>query len=82
MNTHKDTLQDLYLSALCNQHLDVNIFLVNGIKLQGRVIAFDGEGILLKNIITQMIMKHAVSTIVPVRNVDLVAAGIEATAAE
>ena len=82
MNPQNSNLQNQYLAALCAQHLDVNIFLVNGIKLQGRVIAFDDNSILLKNIITQMIMKQAVSTIVPVRNVDLIAAGIEATAAE
>ena len=75
-------LQDLYINALIAQHIDVNIFLVNGIKLQGRVIAFDEHTILLKNIITQMIYKHAVSTVVPVRNVDLVQAGIDASAAE
>jgi host factor-I protein len=44
---------------------------VNGIKLQGQVESFDQYVILLKNTVTQMVYKHAVSTIVPARSVTI-----------
>jgi host factor-I protein len=43
----------------------VSIFLVNGIKLQGKVDSFDQYVIMLKNTVSQMVYKHAISTIVP-----------------
>jgi host factor-I protein len=47
----------------------VSIYLVNGIKLQGQVESFDQFVVLLKNSVSQMIYKHAISTVVPARNV-------------
>jgi host factor-I protein len=47
----------------------VSIYLVNGIKLQGQIDSFDPFVILLKNSVNQMVYKHAISTIVPSRNV-------------
>jgi host factor-I protein len=44
---------------------------VNGIKLQGQIESFDQFVVLLKNSVSQMIYKHAISTVVPVRNVRL-----------
>jgi host factor-I protein len=44
---------------------------VNGIKLQGQVDSFDQYVILLKNTVTQMVYKHAISTIVPARAVNM-----------
>jgi len=64
-------LQDPFLNALRKERVPVSIFLVNGIKLQGQVESFDQFAILLKNNVTQMIYKHAISTIVPARNVKL-----------
>jgi len=58
-------LQDTFLNALRKEHTPVSIFLVNGIKLQGRIDSFDQYVIMLKNTISQMVYKHAVSTIVP-----------------
>jgi host factor-I protein len=49
----------------------VSIYLVNGIKLQGQVDSFDQYVILLKNTVTQMVYKHAISTIVPARAVTM-----------
>jgi host factor-I protein len=49
----------------------VSIYLVNGIKLQGQVDSFDQYVILLKNTVTQMVYKHAISTIVPARMVNI-----------
>jgi host factor-I protein len=43
--------------------------LVNGIKLQGQVESFDQYVVLLRNTVTQMVYKHAISTIVPGRAV-------------
>lgn len=63
------TLQDPFLNALRKEKVPVSIYLVNGIKLQGQVESFDQFVVLLKNSVSQMVYKHAISTIVPVRNV-------------
>ncbi|NOQ34921.1 MAG: RNA chaperone Hfq [Methylococcaceae bacterium] len=58
-------LQDTFLNTLRKEHIPVSIFLVNGIKLQGKVDSFDQYVIMLKNTVSQMVYKHAISTIVP-----------------
>ncbi len=58
-------LQDNFLNALRKEHIPVSIFLVNGIKLQGKVDSFDQYVVMLKNTSSQMVYKHAISTIVP-----------------
>lgn len=63
------TLQDPFLNALRKEKMPVSIYLVNGIKLQGQIDSFDQFVILLKNTVSQMVYKHAISTIVPSRNV-------------
>lgn len=65
------SLQDPFLNALRKERIPVSIFLVNGIKLQGQVESFDQFVILLKNSVSQLVYKHAISTIVPSRNVKL-----------
>ncbi len=65
------TLQDPFLNALRKEHVPVSIYLVNGIKLQGQVESFDQFVVLLKNSVSQMVYKHAISTIVPSRNIKL-----------
>jgi host factor-I protein len=62
-------LQEPYLNALRKEHVPVSIFLVNGIKLQGQIESFDQFVVLLKNNVSQMVYKHAISTIVPARNI-------------
>ncbi|HEX7026979.1 MAG TPA: RNA chaperone Hfq [Gammaproteobacteria bacterium] len=64
-------LQEPFLNALRKEKVPVSIFLVNGIKLQGQVESFDQFVILLKNSVSQMVYKHAVSTIVPSKPVKL-----------
>lgn len=64
-------LQDPYLNVLRKERIPVSIYLVNGIKLQGQVESFDQFVILLKNTVSQMVYKHAISTVVPARNVKL-----------
>lgn len=71
MNHKGQMLQDPFLNALRKEHVAVSIYLVNGIKLQGQVDSFDQYVILLKNTVTQMVYKHAISTIVPARMVNI-----------
>lgn len=63
------TLQDPYLNVLRKERIPVSIYLVNGIKLQGQVESFDQFVIVLKNTVSQMVYKHAISTVVPSRPV-------------
>jgi len=65
------TLQDPFLNALRKERIPVSIFLVNGIKLHGQIESFDQFVVLLKNTVSQMVYKHAISTVVPARNVKL-----------
>ena len=67
----KTALQDLFLNVLRKEHVPVSIYLVNGIKLQGQVESFDQYVVLLKNTVTQMVYKHAISTVVPARAVTI-----------
>lgn len=71
MQNKGQMLQDPFLNALRKEHVQVSIYLVNGIKLQGAVDSFDQYVILLKNTVTQMVYKHAISTIVPARAVEM-----------
>ena len=64
-------LQDPFLNALRREHVPVSIYLVNGIKLQGQIESFDQYVVLLRNTVTQMVYKHAISTIVPGRAVSI-----------
>ena len=65
------SLQDPYLNVLRKERVPVSIYLVNGIKLQGQIESFDQFVILLKNTVSQMVYKPAVSTVVPSRPVRL-----------
>ncbi len=70
MGQQKGTaLQDPFLNVLRKEKVPVSIYLVNGIKLQGQVDSFDQFVVLLKNTVSQMVYKHAISTIVPSRMV-------------
>ncbi|PWK92754.1 RNA chaperone Hfq [Fulvimonas soli] len=63
------SLQDPFLNALRRERVPVAIYLVNGIKLQGTIESFDQFVVLLRNQVSQMVYKHAISTVVPSRNV-------------
>lgn len=65
------SLQDPFLNALRREKIPVSIYLVNGIKLQGQIEAFDQFSIVLRNNVNQMVYKHAISTVVPARPVRL-----------
>ena len=70
VNNKGQLLQDPFLNALRREHVPVSIYLVNGIKLQGQIESFDQYVVLLRNTVTQMVYKHAISTIVPARAVN------------
>jgi host factor-I protein len=63
------SLQDPFLNALRKERVPVSVYLVNGIKLQGTIESFDQFVVLLRNQVNQMVYKHAISTVVPSRNV-------------
>jgi host factor-I protein len=67
MSNKGQMLQDPFLNTLRKEHVQVSIYLVNGIKLQGQIESFDQYVVLLKNTVTQMVYKHAISTVVPAR---------------
>jgi host factor-I protein len=76
------SLQDPYLNTLRKERVPVSVYLVNGIKLQGQIESFDQFVILLRNSVSQMVYKHAISTVVPSRNVRLQASGAGTESAE
>lgn len=60
------TIQNSFLAQLKQDEAPVSIFLISGIKLHGVVSDFDDHVIMLKSVTTQMVYKHAISTVVPV----------------
>lgn len=69
MSTSKKNLQDLILNILRKEHVPVSMFLVNGIKLMGHIESFDQYVVMLRsNTSTQLVYKHAISTVVPSRD--------------
>lgn len=68
--TKGPSLQDPFLNTLRKEKIPVSIYLVNGIKLQGLIESFDQFVVLLRNTVSQMVYKHAISTVVPSRNVN------------
>ena len=69
VNNKGQLLQDPFLNLLRREHVPVSIYLVNGIKLQGQIESCDQYVVLLRNTVTQMVYKHAISTVVPARAV-------------
>ena len=71
MSSKGHMLQEPFLNALRKERIPVAIYLVNGIKLQGHVESFDHFVVLLGNAVSQLVYKHAISTIVPSRPIKL-----------
>jgi host factor-I protein len=71
MGAKGQLLQDPFLNILRKERVPVSIYLVNGIKLQGHIDSFDQYVVLLKNSVTQMVYKHAISTIVPSKTISI-----------
>jgi host factor-I protein len=72
MTEKSQNVQDVFLNALRKQKIPVTIFLVNGVKLQGIVTWFDNFSVLLRREAhSQLVYKHAISTIMPAQPVQL-----------
>lgn len=69
----RQNLQDMFLNTLRKEHIPCAVFLVNGIKLVGKIESFDQYMVLLRgnNQAVQAIFKHAISTVSPMRQVSL-----------
>jgi len=68
--TKNPNLQDSYLNQLRKEKIPVAIYLTNGIRLKGLIKGFDNFVILLKENTHSLIYKHAISTIVPDREIE------------
>jgi host factor-I protein len=64
-------LQDSYLNQLRKDKISVVVYLTNGVRLRGTIKSFDNFVILLEESTQSLIYKHAVSTIVPERNIEV-----------
>ncbi len=72
MSEKKQNLQDVFLNHVRKEKVPVTIFLVNGVKLQGVVTWFDNFCVLLKrDTQSQLVYKHAISTVMPGQNISL-----------
>ena len=71
MNNDKNTnLQDNFLNQVRKDKLEMTVFLVNGIKLQGKITWFDNFSILLKREEkSQLVYKHSIATMLPLDSV-------------
>ena len=71
-NDKKQNLQDTFLNSVRRAKTPLTIFLVNGVKLQGVVTWFDNFCVLLRRDgQSQLVYKHAISTIMPAQPVQL-----------
>ncbi len=76
-------LQEVFLKHLQDHKVPVTIFLVNGVKLQGYVTRFDKFGVaLMRDRQTQLVYKHAISSISPLTDVRLFAGSEESVGSE
>ena len=64
-------LQDNYLNQLRKEKVPVVIYLTNGVRLKGSIRSFDNFVILLKENTESLIYKHAISTIVPEKEIEI-----------
>ena len=70
MNSKEQHLQDVYLNTLRKERIPVSMFLVNGIKLLGHIESFDQYVVMLRSsTATQLVYKHAISTVLPSRDI-------------
>lgn len=66
MSEKSQNLQDKFLNKIRKEKMSVTVFLMNGVKLQGMITWFDNFSMLLRrDSHSQLIYKHAISTIMP-----------------
>jgi host factor-I protein len=71
MNKVNINLQDVFLNQVRKEHITITIYLINGFQLKGNVRGFDNYTIVLDNDgKQQLVYKHAVSTIIPVKPIN------------
>jgi host factor-I protein len=63
-------LQSQFLQNLRESKTPVSVFLVNGIRLQGQIEFFDNYIVGVRSTVTQLVYKHAISTVVPITSVE------------
>ncbi|HEY6010278.1 MAG TPA: RNA chaperone Hfq [Nitrospirota bacterium] len=71
MGKSQVNLQDLFLNQMRKEKIPVTMYLVNGARLTGTIKGFDNFVILMKQENQQLVYKHAISTIIPERPVEL-----------
>lgn len=71
MSNKSHNIQDIYLNYLRKEKIPVVIYLTNGARLKGVIKGFDNFVVLIKQEKQQLIYKHAISTIIPERDVDI-----------
>ena len=72
VKSNEQHLQDLFLNTLRKERIPVSMFLVNGIKLVGHIESFDQYVVMLRSsTATQLVYKHAISTVFPTRDIKL-----------
>ncbi len=71
MGKSQVNLQDVFLNQMRKEKIPVTMYLVNGARLTGTIKGFDNFVILMKQENQQLVYKHAVSTIIPERSIEL-----------
>lgn len=69
-NLKTQSLQDMYLNKLRKEKVPVVVYLTNGIRLRGIIRGFDNFVVMLKGSTSQLVYKHAISTILPEKEVE------------
>lgn len=83
MSDKNQNLQDVFLNHLRKSKMSVTVFLVNGVKLQGIITWFDNFCVLLRrDAHSQLVYKHAISTVMPANPIQLFEAGKEEEGSE
>jgi host factor-I protein len=78
MGKSQVNLQDIFLNQMRKEKIPVTMYLVNGARITGTIKGFDNFVILMRQENQQLVYKHAISTIIPERPVDLHLEGAEA----
>ena len=71
MGKSQVNLQDIFLNQMRKEKISVTMYLVNGARLTGTIKGFDNFVILLKQDNQQLVYKHAISTIIPDKPVEI-----------
>ncbi len=71
MGKSQVNLQDVFLNQMRKERIPVTVYLVNGARLTGTIKGFDNFVILMKQENQQLVYKHAISTIIPEKSIDI-----------